>query len=46
MQSVAHSRRHNEAMLAKEVRDLLMSWVPTHLKQVAISTPAAAARDC
>lgn len=43
--SLAHARRHNEAMLAKEVRELLMSWVPTYLKQVTAFGTAAAARD-
>ena len=29
-------RRHNEAMLAMESRELLSSWLPTHLRQAAL----------
>ena len=34
-------RRHNEAMLAKESRELLTSWLPTHLRQSALVWTAA-----
>ena len=34
-------RRHNEAMLAKEIRELLHSWSPTHLRLAHIIWVAA-----
>ncbi|KAL1511555.1 hypothetical protein AB1Y20_006349 [Prymnesium parvum] len=38
-------RRHNEVMLAKEARELLGSWLPTHLRQAThiwVSAPGPA----
>jgi hypothetical protein len=34
-------RRHNEAMLSKEIRELLSAWAPTHLRIAQIVWVAA-----